>query len=229
MDGTRHRTGSGAGVWSGTRSRGFASPWLSGAVLIAGAALVVLGGWRLHRAEVEMASALATAAQAEANAGDKVVEVGRMLEAMDLVSVVLGVTVRSEAIDSSWRGEVSAQVSVPARLYYGVDLKTARVERRTLGPGVEQFVVTVDRPKRLAGELVTGLEKTDLTLGWLRFRSRAGEYYLGAARKGLSGALDALVLSGADMASVEEQSRERIVSLVRMVAGRGALVEVEWR
>lgn len=62
--------------------------------------------------------------------------------------------------------------------------------------------------------------------GWLRFRTRAGEYYLGQARKGLGEAARTMVLLPGDMRKVEEATREQVQQLVQMLVGERVSVIV---
>lgn len=144
----------------------------------------------------------------------EVARVERALKAMQLVAVVIETSVTSVKADESWRGDVTAKVTVPVRLLFGSDLEHAKVSRVELGPLGRSVQIVAPVPKRLGAEIDTVKESTDLSLGWLRFRTRAGEYTLGQARKGLSTAVDELTLSADQQQSVREQTRERIRELL---------------
>lgn len=160
----------------------------------------------------------------------QVAEVDRALEAMSLVTVILETKVTASAGDESWRGDVHASVTVPVRLLFGTDLSRAHVDVQNLSPITRTYRVTCPTPERLATELFTGREAAEVQLGWLRFRTRAGEYYLGQARTRLTEAASSMRLNDDDARRVREQTRERVLALVRLVLGddeaRRASVEV---
>lgn len=160
----------------------------------------------------------------------QVANVDRALEAMSLVTVILETKVTASASDESWRGNVSATVTVPVRLMFGTDLAKARVDVQNLSPITRTYRVTCPTPERLATELFTGRETADVQLGWMRFRTRAGEYYLGQARTRLTEAAASMRLSADDARRVRAHTRERVLALVRLVLGddeaRRASIEV---
>lgn len=161
----------------------------------------------------------AGAVAAGAGAVPQVAEIDRALDAMSLVTVILETRVTSAARDESWRGDVDARVIVPVRLFFGTDLASARVTVADLGPVSRVYTIHAPPPQRLATELITGGEQTSVSLGWLRYRTRAGEYYLGQARKALSEQAAALVLDEDQSAQVRTSTRQRVESLVRLVLG----------
>jgi hypothetical protein len=149
------------------------------------------------------------------------------LRAMKLVSVELRTRVSSKAEHTSWRGDVVATVDVPARLYYGTDLYGAEVSLDRSISGRPGYTLRLPPPRRIAAELELGPgERAQVELGWLRTRSRAGEYYLGEARRGLSAALRRLRLTPEDEAFVRRETRHRVAELVRTIAGPEARVSV---
>lgn len=156
------------------------------------------------------------AAGARTDQPGEVARVEQALKAMQLVAVVIETSVTSTKADESWRGDVTAKVTVPVRLLFGSDLQHAKVSRVELGPLGRSVQIIAPVPKRLGAEIDTVKESTDLSLGWLRFRTRAGEYTLGQARKGLSAAVDELTLTVEQQQSVREQTRERISELLRL-------------
>jgi hypothetical protein len=125
---------------------------------------------------------------------------------------------------------VRAEVSVPARLLMGTDLARAEVSARRVGPApgaIVGYKITVPPPATLAAELTgSGDERTAVEVGWLRFRSRAGEYYLGLARRGLPAAAGSLALAPGDEAFVRRETRQRVGELVRGIIGADADVVV---
>lgn len=153
--------------------------------------------------------------------GSRFIEVRQRLQAMQLVTIVIDTKVTSSKVDESWRGDVRASVTTPVRLLFGTDLKDAAVSSLDLGPLVRGYSVTLPVPRRLGTELATSQEEKDVSVGWLRFRTRAGEYVLGEARRGLSDAADRLELSREEQREVREQTRLRVQELVRLIAGSG--------
>lgn len=149
------------------------------------------------------------------------------LRAMKLVSVELRTRVTSTAEHASWRGDVVATVDVPARLLYGTDLHGAEVSHDRSISGLPGYTLRLPPPRRIAAELEMGPgERTHVDLGWMRTRSRAGEYYLGEARRGLSAALQRLRLTPEDEAFVRRETRHRAAEMVRTIAGPDARVSV---
>ncbi len=161
----------------------------------------------------------AGAAAAGAGVIPQVADVDRALEAMSLITVILETKVTSAAHDESWRGDVEARVTVPVRLMFGTDLAQAHVEVSTLGPLARTYTIHAPQPRRLATELLTSSEQASVSLGWLRYRTRAGEFYLGQARKALSDQAAAMILSDDESARVREETRRRLEALVRLVLG----------
>lgn len=191
-------------------------------------ALVVFGGLALFMWQAERA-ALQRLVHEPADAPSRVVaQVQRSLRSMELVTIVIETKVTSSSTDDSWRGDVAANVTTPVRLLYGTDLSQAKVSTLELGPISGGYLVHVPTPARIGSELRTELETADVSVGWLRLRSRAGEYQLGLARRGLSEAVMRLVLSQEDAAQVREETRRRVAEVVKMIvaAGRDADVKV---
>lgn len=183
--------------------------------VLGGAAVVIR---QAERAAVE--DAVADAGRASRDAGE-VARVGRAVRAMQLITVSLDTTVSTESRAESWRGNVNATITAPLRLLYGVDLENARVRSVDLGPLSRGFYVLLPQPRRLGTELRTDGEAADVNVGWLRFRSMAGEFHLGRARTALSAAADKLELSQAQQGEVRDETRRRVEELVRSITGAG--------
>lgn len=148
-------------------------------------------------------------------------EITAALRTMKLVTVEIDTTVRVERGDTSWRGDVSAAVQVPVRLSYGTDLSALKAEAAgfsPLAPG-GRYIVRVPRPTRLATEIFSEKERAEVEAGWLRLRSRAGEYYLGLARRDAAPAARDLVLRPDDQAKVDQTTREQVAAMVRSIVG----------
>lgn len=157
-----------------------------------------------------------------------VTEVASAVRAMKLVSVEIDTRVKVERGDESWRGDVMASVVVPVRLYYGTDLSKLSGDAVAFSPliGAGSYVVRIPPPTRIATEVFSEREQVEVSTGWLRLRSRAGEYYLGLARRDASDQARDLALLPADEERVERETKERVGQLVRSIVGERAKVEV---
>lgn len=199
--------------------------WLP-VLLVGGAIVLTLAAW-MHG---QQSAAQAAGRDAPAVTPPRpVAEVTSALRALKLVTVEIDTAVTVERSDRSWRGDVAAKVTVPVRLSYGTDLAGLRAESvgfAALAGGPGAYVVRVPRPARIATEIFGDREKAEVQAGGLRLRSRAGEYYLGLARRDSSAAARDLELLPADAARVEQVTREQVETLVRTVAGPDARVTV---
>lgn len=164
-----------------------------------------------------------------------VAEVASALRSLKLVAVEIDTSVTVEKSDFSWRGDVSAKVTVPVRISFGTDLSAISVtsisHSTLLGAGPQGgpstgYVVRVPRPTRIATEVFSEQEKAEVEAGGLRLRSRAGEYYLGLARRDTGPAAKELVLLPQDAARVEEVTKEQVEKLVRTMTGEATPVRV---
>lgn len=153
-------------------------------------------------------------------------QVAGAVRAMKLVTVSIDTTVAATKTDSSWRGDVEATVRAPARLLYGSDLSRLSDESVRVGPLGSSYIVRIPRPERIATEVFAERDQPDVRTGWLRLRSRAGEYYLGQARRSLHEQARELVLAPDDARMVEEATREQVRALVRAIVGPDASVAV---
>jgi len=186
-----------------------------------------------EHARAEQAAELARDGPARLD-GPIIAQIERAFEVMQLVTVIIEAPVAAVSEDLSWRGDVRATVRGRARLLYGVDLTTATISRDQIGP-VQVFAVSVDGPARLAAELAemqsSAADSPDggVAIGWMRFRTLAGEYHLSEARRLLPAAVQRLTLDAADSQKVRQQSAERVGELVRLIAGPAAVVKVTIR
>lgn len=157
-----------------------------------------------------------------------VAEVTAAVRAMKLVTVEIDTKVRVERTHESWRGDVTAAIEVPVRLHFGTDLGTLADDGVTFhahpAPGV--YRVRIPRARRLATEVFSGLESIAVRTGWMRLRSRSGEYYLGLARKEAADEARELMLLPEDARRVAEVTREQVARLVGSIVGPGPGVEV---
>lgn len=196
-------------------------------LLVVGCAAVGAGlsAWQRGRERAFLAQAAALAG------GDApvrpVAEVASALRAAKLVTVEIDTSVSLSRGEASWRGDAVATLRVPVRLHYGVDLEGLKADAvgfSMVERGV--CVVRVPRPARVATEVFLEDERAEVEVGWLRLRSRAGEYYLGQARKDAGAAARAMVLSPDDAAHVERVSREQVEAVVKRLLGDGVIVRV---
>jgi hypothetical protein len=153
-------------------------------------------------------------------------EVAQSIRSMKLVTVEVSTMVTSDSAAENWRGAVSAKVRAPVRLLYGADL--SRLETAAYSPLDRTWLIRVPTPQRIATEVCTDSEQAEVEVGWLRLRSRAGEYYLGLARRDLSERAREMTLSPEEARFVRRATREQIESLVKKVVGPGSRVLVEF-
>jgi len=156
--------------------------------------------------------------------------VAAALSTMKLVTVEIDTTVNVQRGDDNWRGTVTAQVSVPVRLHFGTDLaglQAAHIGVGPLGP-THGLVVTVPKPTRLATDVFSEHETTAIEAGGLRLRSRAGEYYLGIARRDAAEAARNMVLAPDDAIEVERRTAKQVETVVRTIVGRDVPVAVRF-
>lgn len=199
-------------------------------------ALLVLGvgsAWlfaleRAGRAKVREASIAALARVRQP------AEVVRAVRTMKLVTVQLDTSVHVERGEESWRGDVKATLTAPVRLHFGTDLTNldiSRVVHTATLAGLSDapagaYILTLPVPERVATEVFTEREATDVEAGWLRMRTRSGEYYLGLARRDAPEQARDLVLLPHDQTFVREATREQVAALVKAVVGDDAAVRV---
>ncbi len=195
--------------------------------------LAVFGGLATYLHEMQEGIVSAAKAQSLLDA-DKparpLAEVTQAVRAMKLVTVEIDTKVKVERGDSSWRGNVQASVEVPVRLSYGTDLSKLEMDAITfsslLGEGRGGYVVRINRPTRIATEVFSEKDAPLVSTGWLRLRSRAGEYYLSQARRDLSDQARELVLLPEDAERVEKTTKEQMAAMIRSIVGAKASVEV---
>ncbi len=155
-------------------------------------------------------------------------EIARAASTNKLVTVELLTTVRATAEHESWRGGVRASVEAPARLLYGTDLSGLTEAEVTFMPVFGLYHIRVPAPERIAAEVLPGERREDLSLGWMRLRTRAGEYYLGQARDALPAEARRLALDAAQMQDVRARTREQVRKLVGAIVGGVEKVRVSF-
>jgi hypothetical protein len=203
----------------------------SGTILLAVLALATFAAvFVINRVREAAAAteAMAVVAMAAAERVDPL-QVLSLARSMKLVTVeiVSSITVKRE--DDSWRGDIEASVKTPVRLHYGIDLSKLEPESIAIGSpvdGVGVLVVRVPRPTRVAAEIIAGEEVTSVDVGWGRTRSRAGEYYLGLARRDLPEELQKLTLTAEQQKQVDRESLERVHELITRIVGGNIKVVV---
>lgn len=145
--------------------------------------------------------------------------VAESVRALQLVTLRITTRVTAESADSSWRGDASAIVEAPVRLHYGTDLSSLDDRAISFSPLRNQCVVRVPPPSRIATEVMGANEETEVRVGWLRFKSQAGEKHLGQARVQLYERAQDLRLLPLDAQSVREQTRSQVAKLIRGIVG----------
>lgn len=159
------------------------------------------------------------------------VDTARVLDSirsLKLVTVELTTHVNAESLDESWRGDVRARVDAPVKLHFGTDLSRLRADAIRASVLGNSWVITVPVPERIATEVFGEREQVDVSVGWLRSRSIAGEKQLGIARRDLYEAARRIRLSDEDMLRVRGQTREQVARLVRSIVGPLASVSVRF-
>lgn len=196
--------------------------WLFGLV---GLGAIVAVGMRAQQERMVQAAMREFATQA----GVTQANVVRHLRTCELVTSRIETIVRAQNNNDNWFGSVVATVEAPARLSYGVDLsklESSRVVFSPIGAVGGVYSLKVPPPKRIATEVFTGQEKTDVALAGLRFRSIAGEEQLGIARARLHEQALRMRITGAESERIRESARAEIAGLVKRIVGEGASVRV---
>lgn len=189
--------------------------------------LVVVAGAGALALKAQQERAIGSAIQeSRSQTGVAQANVVRHLRACDLVTSRIETLVRAQNSDDNWFGSVVATVEAPARLSYGVDLSKLESSRVVFSPIGGVYTLKVPAPKRIATEVFTGQETTNVALAGLRFRAMAGEEQLGIARARLHEQALKMRVSGPELARVRESARAEIEELVKRIAGENAVVRV---
>lgn len=155
------------------------------------------------------------------------IRVARHLASMQLVTSTIDAVVSVERIDESWRGNVSATVQVPVRYRFATDLSRLDSSHVRLYDDTALCLVDIPPPSRLSVE-VGDPSAEDVHVGWLRTRSRAGEFYLAMARKDAAAAARARELTADEDARIRDDTRAQVASLVRSIMGDNTKVLVRF-
>ncbi len=157
-------------------------------------------------------------------------EVIETTRALKLVTVTVDSRVRTQVKDERWRGSASAVVEAPVRYVYGVDLSGLDPDAIRMGRILGIYEITIPYPTRIATE-VDGSHPLDeiVEVSGTRMKSRAGEYYLGLARKEI---YDKARKSGLPQETIDDiftKTREQVENLVRRFVGPSAQVRVKFK
>lgn len=155
------------------------------------------------------------------------IRVARHLASMQLVTSTLDAVVMVERRDESWRGDVSASVEVPVRYRFATDLSRLDASHVRLVDGAGLCLVEIPAPTRLSVE-VGETSAEEVKVGWLRTRSRAGEFYLAMARKDAAAAARTRELTENEDARIRDDARAQVAALVRSILGEGTRVMVRF-
>jgi len=194
-------------------------------------ALSVFGGlaaWMSSQQSEYLAAAQAAAHLNDSAPPRPIAEVAQAIAAMKLVTVEIDTKVKIQRGDESWRGDVLASIEYPVRLSYGVDLSRMDVSAAAWSPLTREYVVRIPRPMRIATQIAPELAPPEVRTGWLRLRSRAGEYYVSQARKDAPRVAADLELLPDDALRVQTTSLEQVERLVRTIVGKTAGVKVRF-
>lgn len=157
-------------------------------------------------------------------------EIAEFLEEMKLITVRIRSKVVSEERHKNWRGAAGARVTAPADFFYGVDLKhlgNGAVQPSLKNP--RHLKITVPAPRLQAVEVFARDEEIAVQTSGLRFRTRAGEYYLGLARRKLHERARRRALLPEQMERVMATTRRQIRKLAETFAGDDYEITVVFR
>jgi hypothetical protein len=149
-------------------------------------------------------------------------EVLLAIQQMQLVTVEINTRVSARVEHESWRGNVAARIEAPARLLYGVDLSDLQADAVAFSPTARSYAIRLPPPRRIATEICTHDESVEVQVGWMRLRTRAGEYYLGQARRGLYQQALELTLAPEEVAMVRKATLHQVEAMVRRMLGHDA-------
>src|SRR5262245_55480753 len=185
----------------------------------------------LHSQQGEVLSNRGVDAQLDDNGTLRpLAEVIETTRALKLVTVIVNSRVRTKVRDERWRGTASAQVEAPVRYVYGVDLAGLDPGSIRMGNILGMYEITIPHPARIATE-VDGSHPVEeiVEVTGARFRSQAGEYYLGLARKEIYEQARKNTLPPEKMEEIDTQTREQVEALVRRFVGPSAEVRVKYK
>jgi hypothetical protein len=157
-------------------------------------------------------------------------EVIETTRALKLVTIIVNSRVRTKVRDERWRGTASAEVEAPVRYVYGVDLAGLDPGAVRMGNILGIYEITIPHPTRIATE-VDGSNPVEevVEVSGARFRSQAGEFYLGLARKELYEQARKNSLPPETMEEINTKTREQVEALVHRFVGPTADIRVKYK
>ena len=198
--------------------------FLLGGALFAGLAVLL----KTQQAEILSTSQVAAQLDGEGKLRP-LAEVVETTRALKLVTVTIDSRVRTKVRDERWRGTASAVVEAPVRYVYGVDLAGLDPAAIRLGKILGLYEITIPRPLRIATEVDSSHPIEEVVeVSGMRFKSRAGEYYLGLARKELYDEARKSALPKDTLEEIDATTREQVETLIRRFVGPFAEVRVRF-
>ncbi len=208
---------------------GVRRPWRG--TLLLGLALFAGLAYLLHSQQAEMLGTSRLEAQLDSDGKLRpLADVIETTRALKLVTIIVNSRVRTKVRDERWRGTASAQVEAPVRYVYGVDLAGLDPGAIRMGNILGLYEITIPHPTRIAVEVDGShtLEEIVEVTG-ARFRSQAGEYYLGLARKEIYEQARKNSLPPETMDQINTQTREQVEALVHRFVGPSAEDRVKYK
>jgi hypothetical protein len=200
------------------------------AVVLLGAALFAGLAVLLKNQQGEVLSTTQMASQIDGEGKLRpLADVVETTRALKLVTLTIDSRVRTKVRDERWRGTASAVVEAPVRYVYGVDLAGLDPDAIRLGKILGIYEITIPHPQRIATE-VDGSHPVGevVEVSGTRFKSVAGEYYLGLARKELYEEARRSTLPRETLDEIDTKTREQVETLVRRFVGPSAEVRVRF-
>ncbi len=148
--------------------------------------------------------------------------VARAVRTMKLITVQITSSIRVEKkIESMFFGEGKASIQTPVVASYGSDLSKMRSDGiRIINEGTRaRILVRIPRPVRIAVEVFAEGERSELEKSWRRYAWWSGREQLDQARLEVPGEARALELMPIHRLKVENDTREQMAQLIRMIVG----------
>lgn len=156
-------------------------------------------------------------------------EVLELTRALKLVTVEVRSNVPAAKCFSNWRGTVQAQVVVPVRYVYGVDLAGVSRGSFILEAATRSYILRIPHPERFFVELDTAHPlHEDVQVSFLQFRRTGGEYWLGEARKEVCVEAERQTLPPEEQLRIERDTLEQVRGAIQKLVPE-ANVRVEYQ
>jgi len=156
-----------------------------------------------------------------------VADVVETTRALKLVTLTIDTVIQTKVRDERWRGTASAIVKAPVRYVYGVDLAGLDPDAIRVGKILGIYEITIPHPHRIATEVDGSHPVEELVeVSGTRFKTVAGEYYLGLARKAIYDEARKSTLPPEILEEIDTKTREQVETLVRRFVGPSAEVRV---